>query len=591
MFLTSRAVLRPILVLVFCLVMAGPALADLGNRAPLLATAPIEVSPPVSLTGIDRLGTDPAAVGSGGAWQQIDRQHSVTVYVSIPSTYLNATERQSIFDKITEKYTFASTWITFTTVQPTTGSYHTLEVTPGLDPDTALPGYGWAPGTSATIYGGMFTAMSAFGSTSSRVNGIGETAAHELDHILRGPGHTSGDPGDINASGTLVPATRRAQDNRSFSDKDKQQKLRNIMKGVNWLPYDARPKDECSYFRFIYGGDQNQWIGYPDDNMVSVSFQMSEPQYAIGIVTEEGNWDFSDGLVPPGFSSISLPPGRLIEFGLYDMMTMEWYPMSLYGHIMVDPASVILPNFSMNPVVATPYFSHAQIVWSGPFGYAYTDVTAGGYEGFQEVLWSATGAMEEMMPLRFDAMGEAGAVRLRWLVAPETPYTGFRVHRAAALAGEYKPVSADWIVSGVDGSRTDFMYLDAGASPGVAFFYRLEGRLPNGHTVMIPQIAQGSALESAPRELSLRLASGSPVRDRAVLVLGIPTARAEVTLGVFDVTGRRIATLKKGTLSGGFNTVVWNLTNDEGQRVSVGPYFVRLAAASQEKSLKLIVLR
>lgn len=58
---------------------------------------------------------------------------------------------------------------------------------------------------------------------------------------------------------------------------------------------------------------------------------------------------------------------------------------------------------------------------------------------------------------------------------------------------------------------------------------------------------------------------------------------ARVTLQIFDVTGRAVATLVDDNLSAGSHSVTWNGANKRGQKLVSGVYFYRLDVVSQGK--------
>ena len=53
----------------------------------------------------------------------------------------------------------------------------------------------------------------------------------------------------------------------------------------------------------------------------------------------------------------------------------------------------------------------------------------------------------------------------------------------------------------------------------------------------------------------------------------------EVRVGIFDVAGRRVATLVAGHQEAGRHSVTWNGTDDSGRALSSGVYFARLETA------------
>ena len=68
-------------------------------------------------------------------------------------------------------------------------------------------------------------------------------------------------------------------------------------------------------------------------------------------------------------------------------------------------------------------------------------------------------------------------------------------------------------------------------------------------------------------------------------------ATAEAELAVFDIAGRRVATLVDREVEVGRHEVVWDGTNDAGEPVASGVYFSRLMALGEEMSAKMVLLK
>ena len=68
-------------------------------------------------------------------------------------------------------------------------------------------------------------------------------------------------------------------------------------------------------------------------------------------------------------------------------------------------------------------------------------------------------------------------------------------------------------------------------------------------------------------------------------------AAARVRLTVFDVRGRRVATLVDGPVEAGRHDVTWNGRAAEGGAAPPGLYMVRLEGAGATTSAKLILAR
>jgi hypothetical protein len=95
---------------------------------------------------------------------------------------------------------------------------------------------------------------------------------------------------------------------------------------------------------------------------------------------------------------------------------------------------------------------------------------------------------------------------------------------------------------------------------------------------------QASAPAPGARTLGLALASGSPVRDAAVLACTLPGARA--TLAIHEIDGRLVRTATLAA-SGAWR---WDLHDARGARVRPGVYLVRLDAAGERRTLRLLVV-
>jgi len=67
--------------------------------------------------------------------------------------------------------------------------------------------------------------------------------------------------------------------------------------------------------------------------------------------------------------------------------------------------------------------------------------------------------------------------------------------------------------------------------------------------------------------------------------------RCEVEVAIFNVLGRRVATLVRETQSAGEHTVVWNSTDDKGRTVASGVYFYRVRAGDEVQSRKMMLLK
>jgi len=97
--------------------------------------------------------------------------------------------------------------------------------------------------------------------------------------------------------------------------------------------------------------------------------------------------------------------------------------------------------------------------------------------------------------------------------------------------------------------------------------------------------------EGPPQKLALYLSGPSPSRDgTARLHFALPEA-AEVELAVYDISGRRVATLVDGARAAGEYDEVWKLGDDSGRPVAPGIYLAAIRSGADQVTQRVVVVR
>lgn len=81
----------------------------------------------------------------------------------------------------------------------------------------------------------------------------------------------------------------------------------------------------------------------------------------------------------------------------------------------------------------------------------------------------------------------------------------------------------------------------------------------------------------------------NPLSAGATFAFDLPEA-APVDLAVYDLTGRRVATLAAGETAAGRHSVFWNARADHGGRVPAGVYFASFTTRGLAKTTRVVVL-
>jgi hypothetical protein len=95
--------------------------------------------------------------------------------------------------------------------------------------------------------------------------------------------------------------------------------------------------------------------------------------------------------------------------------------------------------------------------------------------------------------------------------------------------------------------------------------------------------------DATPRTLGLFL-SPNPARSQARVIVALPEA-GEARVEVFDIAGRRVATVANGWLPAGVHRLRWNGADDRGRVSGGGVYFVRVTAGAATRVERLTLAR
>lgn len=117
-------------------------------------------------------------------------------------------------------------------------------------------------------------------------------------------------------------------------------------------------------------------------------------------------------------------------------------------------------------------------------------------------------------------------------------------------------------------------------------YAELEAALNEGRpTTSVREVAG-----SIPSTIYLSQNYPNPFNPTTQIEFSLPE-QTTVTLEVFDITGRHIATLLNGELNSGNYLVTWNATDQSGRLVSSGVYFYRLQAGNFVETRRMVFLK
>ena len=107
---------------------------------------------------------------------------------------------------------------------------------------------------------------------------------------------------------------------------------------------------------------------------------------------------------------------------------------------------------------------------------------------------------------------------------------------------------------------------------------------------IIAQLSRQLDIVAMPNEFVLSQNYPNPFNPVTTITYDLPE-RIMVRLTVFDITGRRVREIINGYQEAGFQSAVWEGTDDAGRPVSGGLYFYQLKAGEFVKTQKMLLIK
>jgi hypothetical protein len=184
----------------------------------------------------------------------------------------------------------------------------------------------------------------------------------------------------------------------------------------------------------------------------------------------------------------------------------------------------------------------------------------------------------------FTARARDGGVELSWKATEDPNHAGYNLYRRADDGkAAYEKVNGALIRG-----SSPYNWRDEDPAAGNGYQYLLEAVDLKGKTERY-----GPARVTLPgvkASFSLAACYPNPARESVTIKYGLATA-GEARLAVYDLSGRKVATVAEGAAAVGEHDVTWNLTTAAGARVAPGIYVYRLEAGGATAARRMVVAR
>ena len=99
-----------------------------------------------------------------------------------------------------------------------------------------------------------------------------------------------------------------------------------------------------------------------------------------------------------------------------------------------------------------------------------------------------------------------------------------------------------------------------------------------------------SDVKLIPSDFSLQQNFPNPFNPSTEIRFDLPE-EGQVELSVFNMQGQKVRTLESGRMTPGYHAIIWNGTNDNGNRVSTGMYFYSIQTNKFQAVRKMLFLK
>ena len=186
-------------------------------------------------------------------------------------------------------------------------------------------------------------------------------------------------------------------------------------------------------------------------------------------------------------------------------------------------------------------------------------------------------------PALFNGVFAGGTTYLHWTPNVEPDLAGYRLYRGTTAGFAIGPGTLLQAVP-------DTGYADAAGAP---FVYKLTAVDAHGNESLIATLLPSGTVGvgvSAAGELSFAAPKPNPARGVVSLEYFLPRS-THVQLALFDLSGRRVQTLRDGVVAAGAHHERLMLTDRAGCELASGVYVVRFAAGGRVITRRLATIR
>ena len=193
----------------------------------------------------------------------------------------------------------------------------------------------------------------------------------------------------------------------------------------------------------------------------------------------------------------------------------------------------------------------------------------------------------------FSAEQTVDGVLIEWTVESELNNMGFVLERTMQNDQTWETIASyethpDLAGQGTSSQRKSYSFVDVTADYGQTYKYRLSNQNINGATHRYDVISV--SLTQQPAYTTLSPAYPNPFNPGTKLTYKLAKA-GEVNIAVYDMLGRRVATIVDEAQAPGQYNIYWHGKDDLGQRAATGTFMVVMQTGETVKTQKVVMVK
>jgi len=310
-------------------------------------------------------------------------------------------------------------------------------------------------------------------------------------------------------------------------------------------------------------------------------------QYFMVSAVEHNDYYFYDSAVDSGYSVDNLSPCVPVGLQAYPALAdllLEWdanteSDLLRYAVYRGDDEDFV-PG--AENLIASPMVNAAVDPDWGLSSVFYYKVSAidihGNESGWAVIRVSAISSQLQS----FSSSWSQGAVALRWTVASIEDGTVFHINRSEDAGETWQAIDN----AEVERDDMNFTFIDRNILGGREYTYRVD--IDDSEESRIFFVSEKVQTPEIP--LTLQQNFPNPFNPSTTISFYLPEQN-EISLTVYDVSGRLIRELEGGALGAGWHSATWDGMSASGNAAGSGAYFCRLKAGKEIITVKMILLR